>query len=252
MIYTKINIIALNLWFYLWAPFVLLVALLIFVPFVTIIRIFNKRKAIFYFRKAINLYGRAVTLTAWPWIKIKLHNIPEMSGVPYVIVENHTSSFDPFIQGVLPFEIVQSAKGWALRFPVLGRFARWAGYIDVDDGDINELLMQAESLIDDKVSLVFFPEGTRNVTDKLSSFHSFAFSVAIDTSTAILPIITMGVADKPRKGSFFMNPGVIDMRCMNIIEPDSFKGSTPFVLKREIKAKMEERLKFYSSEVLKL
>lgn len=242
MFFRKINIIILNLWFYLWAPFVLLGALLIFVPFVTIIRIFSKRKTMFYFRKAINLYGRAVTLTAWPWIKIKLHDIPKMSGVPYVIVENHTSSFDPFIQGVLPFEIVQSAKGWALRFPLLGRFARWAGYIDVDGGDSDELLQQAKRLIDDEVSLVFFPEGTRNVTDKLSSFHSFAFSVAIDTSTPILPIITMGVADKPKKGSFIMNPGVIDMRCMDIIEPDSFKDFTPFVLKKEIKAKMEEFL----------
>ena len=190
-----------------------------------------------HFRRSINLYGRAVTLTAWPWIRLKFRNTPPLDGVPYIFVENHTSSFDPFVQGILPYEIIQSAKGWALRFPILGRFAKWAGYIDVDsDGD--KIVQKAKKLLNDKVTLVFFPEGTRNTDKTLRPFHSAAFRIAIETKTPIVPVIITGIADKPKKGSFIMHPGVIDIRCLEIIPPEKFKNKTPFVLKKEIREKM--------------
>jgi 1-acyl-sn-glycerol-3-phosphate acyltransferase len=234
-----LNTISLNLWFYFWAPFVVFACLIIFVPFVTMVRIFNPARVMYYFRRSINLYGKAVTLTGWPWIRVKLHDLPSHDNIPYVFVENHASSFDPFVQGVLPYEIVQSARGWALRFPVLGRFARWAGYIDVDNSDGDQLIEKAKKLLNEKVSIVFFPEGTRSTDGTLGAFHSAAFRIAIETATPMVPVIITGIADKPAKGSFIMHPGVIDINFMNVIIPENFKGKTSFVLKKEIRAKME-------------
>ena len=233
------NIITLNLWFYFWAPFVVFACLLIFVPFVTMIRIFNPGKVMYHFRRSINLYGKAVTLTGWPWIRVKLHNLPSYNDTPYIFVENHTSSFDPFVQGVLPYELVQTARGWALRFPIIGRFARWAGYIDVDNSDGNQLVAKAKKLLNDKVSIVFFPEGTRSTDGTLGSFHGAAFRIAIETETTIVPVIITGIVDKPKKGSFIMHPGVIDIRCMEVVPPEKFKDKKPFVLKKEIREKMD-------------
>ena len=244
-----INTILLNIWFYCWAPFVLLVCLLTFVPFVTMVRICNPKRVMHYFRRSINLYGKAVTLTGWPWIRVKFRNAPPMDGVPYIFVENHASSFDPFVQGVLPYEIVQSARGWALRFPILGRFARWAGYIDVDsDGD--QIVEKAKKLLEDRVTLVFFPEGTRSVDGSLGSFHGAAFRIAIESGTPLVPVIISGIADKPAKGSFLMHPGVIDIRCLEIIPPEKFKDKTPFALKKEIKELMEKEIKHQMLEAI--
>ena len=137
----------------------------------------------------------------------------------------------------MPYEIVQTARGWALRFPILGRFARWAGYIDVDsDGD--RILAKAKVILNEKASIVFFPEGTRSTDGTLGPFHGAAFRIAIETETPIVPVIITGIADKPAKGSFIMHPGVIDIKCMEIIKPEAFKNKTPFVLKKEIKIQM--------------
>lgn len=181
-------------------------------------------------------------LTGWPWIKVKVSNPPPENESPYIFVENHASSFDPFVQGVLPYEIVQSARGWALRFPILGRFARWAGYIDVDN-DGEQIVEKGKKLLKDNVSLVFFPEGTRSVDGSLGPFHGVAFRLAVETETPIVPVVISGIADKPAKGSFIMHPGVIDIRCLEVMSPKDFRDKTPFVLKKEIKERMEKEIK---------
>lgn len=234
--------LSLNIWFYFWAPLVVLLCILIFVPFVSMVRIFNSKRVMYYFRRSINLYGKSVTLTGWPWIRVKLINAPSLKNVPYIFVENHTSSFDPFVQGVLPYELVQSARGWALRFPILGRFARWAGYIDVDNVDGDQLVEKAKILLQEKVSLVFFPEGTRSIDGSLGPFHSAAFRIAIETKTPIVPVIITGIADKPAKGSFIMHPGVINIRCLKTIKSEDFADKTPFALKKEVRIKMEKEM----------
>ena len=232
---------SLNIWFYFWAPFVLLTCLVTFVPFVAFVRIFSPARVMYYFRRSISFYGRAVTLTGWPWIRVKCHNAPEMRGIPYIFVENHASSFDPFVQAVWPYEVVQSARGWALKFPVLGRFARWAGYIDVDE-DSEGIVDKGKKLLKNKVSLVFFPEGTRSIDGDLGPFHGVAFRLAVETKIPLVPVIIDGIADKPAKGSLIMHPGVINIRCLDVIHPESFKDKTPFALKKEIKALMANEI----------
>jgi len=233
-----LNITALNVWFYFWAPFVVTACLLIFIPFVSIVQIFKPKRAMHYFRRSINIYGKAVTLTAWPWIRVKLNNAPSLNNAPYIFVENHTSSFDPFVQGFLPYEIVQSARGWALRFPVLGRFARWAGYIDVESAG-TQILEKAKILLKNNVTLVFFPEGTRHTDGLLGGFHGVAFRIAIETSTPIVPLIISGISNKPSKGSFIMHPGMITMTCLPVIQAEEFQDKTSFALKKEVRKIME-------------
>jgi 1-acyl-sn-glycerol-3-phosphate acyltransferase len=236
-------IFTLNLWFYFWAPFVLFASLLIYIPFVTFIRIFFPRQTMRCFRRCINLYGKSVAMTAWPWIRIRVSGIPAQEGAPYVFVENHTSSFDPFVQGFLPFELVQAARGWALRLPVLGFFARWAGYIDVDSMGSELILEHSAKLLESGVSIVFFPEGTRRSSNEgLGPFHSTSFRVACAASASVVPVVVKGIADKPRKGSFVMKPGLIEICCLPPIKPNLTLENPHFELKKRARSSMEVAL----------
>jgi len=174
---------------------------------------------------------------------MSFHNLPPVSESPYIFVENHTSSFDPFVQGFLPYELVQAARGWALSLPVLGLVAKFAGYLDVDAMPGEKLLQKAEKLIKDGVSVVFFPEGTRYVGEEMGPFHSTAFRVAVATENAIVPVIITGIEDKPKKGSLLMRPGRIDIYCLPTILPEEFKGLSHRSLKKLVREKMAEFLK---------
>ena len=234
------SIALLNLWFYFWAPFVLAASLLIYIPFVTFVRLFFPAKTMKCFRRCINLYGKSVALTAWPWIRVRLSGIPPIEGAPYVFVENHTSSFDPFVQGFLPFELVQAARGWALRLPVLGFFARWAGYIDVDAMSPEDVMARSARLLESGVSIVFFPEGTRRSEEEgLGPFHGTAFRVACANSATVVPVLVSGIADKPRKGSLLMRPGLIEITCLDPISSDPSAENAQFELKKRARASIE-------------
>ena len=232
----------LNVWFYFWAPFVLLGSLLIYTPCVAFIRIFRPSRTMFYFRKSINLYGKAVGLTAWPWIRIRVHNLPPVESAPYIFIENHRSSFDPFVQGFLPYELVQAARGWALHLPILGLVAKFAGYLDVDDMPGEVLIEKAEALLNQGVTVVFFPEGTRYTGEGMGPFHSTSFRVAVNTKKNIVPVIIKGIEDKPRKGSLIMHPGRIDIYCLDVITPDEYSDLSHLALKKMVRKKMEEKL----------
>jgi 1-acyl-sn-glycerol-3-phosphate acyltransferase len=236
-------ILTLNLWFYFWAPFVLFASLLIYIPFVTFTRVFFPAKAMRCFRRCINLYGKSVAMTAWPWIRVRVSGIPSREGAPYVFVENHTSSFDPFVQGFLPFELVQAARGWALRLPVLGFFAKWAGYIDVDSMSSEIILDHSAKLLESGVSIVFFPEGTRRSPDEgLGPFHGTSFRVACAASATVVPVVVKGISDKPRKGSLVMNPGLIEIVCLPPVKSDPNSENPHFEMKKRVRASIEAAL----------
>ncbi len=195
----------------------------------------------YYFRKCMTIYGKSVVFTCWPWIKVSLHNLPA-EETPYVFVENHTSSFDPFVQSLLPFQLVQAAKGWTLRFPVLGFIARLAGYLDVDKLEGKMLLEKTEKLLRDGVSVIFFPEGTRNTEVEMGPFHGIAFRAAFDTGTTVVPVIITGIADKPHKGSLIMHPGKVDIYCLKPIRKEEYKNLSHLSLKKMTRERMEEFL----------
>ena len=238
----SILVSTLNIWFYFWAPVVLLLSLIVYTPFVATVRVFSRRKAMFFFRRCINLYGKSVALTAWPWIRIKVYNLPRGKEAPYIFVENHTSSFDPFVQGFLPVELVQAARGWALSLPVLGLVAKFAGYLDVDALDAEEFMMNARKLLDEGVSIVFFPEGTRYPGPEMGPFHSTAFRLAAETGTPVVPVIISGISDKPRKGSLVMHPGIIEIYCLSPVFPEKNRKQSHMTLKKKIRRMMEDQI----------
>jgi 1-acyl-sn-glycerol-3-phosphate acyltransferase len=115
----------------------------------------------------------------------------------YVVTSNHTSYLDiPTLAVKLPMFINFMAKIELARIPVFGIFFRTID-IAVDRKNIRHSVwafQQAkEQLVNDKRSIVIFPEGTIPTTvPKMGRFKEGAFRLAIETQTPLLPVTIIG------------------------------------------------------------
>jgi len=195
------------------------------------------------FRRAISLYGWIVHVLPYPLIRIDyVDTEPTTNRGPLIFVCNHRSSSDPFLLWCLPFEFVQVAKDWPFRLPVLGRYARWAGYLSVTEMPFEEFSRRASRLIANDVCLVGFPEGTRSGSPRMGNFHSALFRVAMETRCAIVPVCISGTEHVPRRGSLLLRPTVIRIRKLAAILPTEFSDMNAFQLKNRVRSAMVDPL----------
>jgi 1-acyl-sn-glycerol-3-phosphate acyltransferase len=80
----------------------------------------------------------------------------------------------------------------------MGWFMFHAGYIPLRRGDKSSIvncMQRARKYIDDGVSVLFFPEGTRSKDGEVQSFKAGAFKLAIEAGVDILPLGITGTAN---------------------------------------------------------
>lgn len=194
-------------------------------------------------RRAISLYGRVVTLLPFPMIRVRYEDhVEDDPEGPFIIVSNHRSASDAFLMCVLPLEAVQVVNTWPFRIPVLGLFAKAAGYLNVRTMPHDEFFRKAGKLIQEGVSLIFFPEGTRSGRREMGNFHGSAFRLALQEKVPIVPLCLSGNENIPRKGTLVLRPGTIRVRRLPAVRWEEFKDMTPFVLKNHVREIIRKEL----------
>lgn len=153
--------------------------------------------------------------------------VPANVRKPYVVVSNHESNFDPFLLSYLPWEMKYLSKKALFRIPIFG-WSMWiVGDVAVNRSDKDsrgDALEGCRRVLRKRVSVLFFPEGTRSRTDELLPFRNGAFRLAIEEGVDILPLGMAGTRDALPKGTWIIRPargGVV------IGEPISTAGLTP-------------------------
>jgi 1-acyl-sn-glycerol-3-phosphate acyltransferase len=136
--------------------------------------------------------------------------------------------------GILPYELVQIVNVWPFRIPVLGFYAKLAGYLNIRMMHPDQFMEQASKLLKDGVSIVFFPEGTRSTSGKMGNFHGSAFRLALSSKASIVPLCLSGSEYTPPKGSPLLHPGIVRVRSLPSIHFDEYKDLTAFALKNRV------------------
>lgn len=142
-------------------------------------------------------------------MKIKVHgkNILE-SSQPCVYVCNHQNYFDMVVFGsVFPAHTVAIGKKELKWIPFFNLYFAGAGNFFVDRKNRTKafeiLAKTLNRLKEEKVSILFFPEGTRNWKGKqLLPFKKGAFHLAIQAQLPIVPVV---IADSSRISSLDVN-----------------------------------------------
>lgn len=145
----------------------------------------------------------------------------------YVIVANHQSMADIVLLFQTRLQFKWIAKDSLFRIPFLGWCLFLAGHVRLARSSLSSIrraYRKASAWIDDGVSVMFFPEGTRNAADEVGVFRKGAFKLAREKRVAVLPVAIQGTARAMPKGAWLPIPsGTIRMMVLPCLESDDFQ-----------------------------
>ena len=155
---------------------------------------------------------------AWSWLILATTGVSvEVRGlaqlVPrktYIFVSNHQSIYDiPVIFASLPYQLRIIAKDSLGRFPFLGWHLRRTGHLLVDrrNPDRTGILRRWKALVEQGLSLIIFPEGTRSASGRVGVFKAGSFLLAIEARLPVVPLSVDGTRRVMRKGELTTRPG---------------------------------------------
>jgi 1-acyl-sn-glycerol-3-phosphate acyltransferase len=234
--------------------FVLFVGfMLIVLPFVAVAAIFGRVTGGNIISKLCRFWANSIFFLAG----IRQTNIylaPHDTKKRYVFVSNHISYIDPpaIIKAISNQNFRILGKYEMTKFPLFGFIYRNATVM-VDRSSARnraKSIHQLKKVIAKNISIVIFPEGTFNETNKpLKKFFDGAFRIAIETQTPIKPILLLDTHDRlDYKTLFSLNPGRSRVIFLDEIPVEGLTMKEVKVLKDKVHKAMEEKLLFYKAD----
>jgi 1-acyl-sn-glycerol-3-phosphate acyltransferase len=118
-------------------------------------------------------------------------------GKVYVIVLNHSAMVDIPMLYWVPLNFRWVSRDGILKIPFIGQFMLLHGDILIPrDKPRQAVAMMMNDgrmwLVDRKVNVAIFPEGTRSKTGEIGQFKTGAFALAKEAGVGILPVVLGG------------------------------------------------------------
>lgn len=177
--------------------------------------------------------------------------------LPVVYVGNHQSALDVITYAVLPYErVVAVGKKEIARIPFVGFIFKACGNIFIDRQNRDSAMKTMKSVADEirsrKVSVVMYPEGTRNRTGVgLLPFKKGAFHLAIEAQVPIVPIVCSSLRNvQPRVGGP-VRPGHIIIRSLDPISTSGMTLNDVEPLLARVRELMEKNLQEVTEQAWK-
>lgn len=160
---------------------------------------------------------------------------------PFVILCNHQSSWETIFLYKLIYPVSPILKKELLRIPFWGWAMALQKPIALDRSKPREagryLMRKGAERLAEGYSLVIFPEGTRAAPGELKRFSKGGSKLAVDTNTAVLPIVHNAGHFWPR--GIIKHPGTVSVK---IGSPISAEGKTSEQLTSEVEEWMKANL----------
>ncbi len=237
-------------------------ALITFVAIMLLILPFAFLAGFFGRIKGGNMILRLCMLWADAWLPLifiyfkKIYEAPHDKSKQYIFVSNHISYIDSAVlvkayrQPIRPLGKVEMSK-----VPLFG-FIYKKAIVAVDRSSPENRARSVrilKSIISKGISVLVFPEGTFNTTDKpLKDFYDGAFRVAIETQTAIKPVLFLDNYDRMHYSSIFsMTPGRCRIVYLEEVPVYGLKPEDVTALKQKVYAIMEKKLLDYKAPWIK-
>jgi 1-acyl-sn-glycerol-3-phosphate acyltransferase len=113
------------------------------------------------------------------------------------------------------------SKAELFRIPIMGWMMWLAGDVPVKRGvgpSALEAMARCRQALDNHVSVMIFPEGTRSKTAELLPFKDGAFRLAIEAGVPILPLAVSGTATALRKHDWRFGRSDAEVRVLEPVE----------------------------------
>ena len=207
----------------IWAWLVLVVCIVLWFPLLAVVRLltapFDRGRYIpgRIFRKI----GPAMATLNPLWRFRYSGTMPKDPRRPFVVVSNHESFTDILLISHLPWEMKWLSKAELFRIPIMGWMMWLVGDIPVKRGfgpSALEAMARCRTALDNRVSVMIFPEGTRSKTSELLPFKDGAFRLAIEAGVPILPLAVSGTATALRKHDWRFGQSDAEVRVLEPVE----------------------------------
>jgi 1-acyl-sn-glycerol-3-phosphate acyltransferase len=123
----------------------------------------------------------------------------------YVITANHQSLADIVVIYKTRMQFKWVAKESLFNVPFIGWCLSLGRHIKLargEFGSIKKIYREAATWLRQDMSVLFFPEGTRSLTDSMNEFQNGAFKLAIKEKRPVLPISIQGTREAIPKGDW--------------------------------------------------
>lgn len=194
----------------------------------------------------------AGAVTRWTWgvghffvhplWRVRITGRERLGGRGRILVANHQSMLDIPALFQLPVSLKLTARPGVFALPVYGQMARFGGHLVIDpEEDLDALLTRVRHLLDQGISVVIFPEGTRGNGAKLLDFRRGAFELAIRVDAEVQPVVIRGTINAMEHGTAFSRVFRPQIE-LHVLAPLSPVGATRRSLARDARAAMEATL----------
>ncbi len=164
----------------------------------------------------------------------------------YVIISNHSNMLDIVVTGGginHPFKPL--FKKEFFKIPIMGWVIGVLG-LPVDRSSEESRRKSYQQMIDtiqSGISVLIFPEGTRNrSTQPLKPFYNGAFRLAIQSQHPILPIVISGIKELQPVDTFRLYPGTIRVKFLSPMKSTEYQLKESEKFKTEVFVRMEKEL----------
>ncbi|MRR18656.1 1-acyl-sn-glycerol-3-phosphate acyltransferase [bacterium] len=171
----------------------------------------------------------------------------------YIIVPTHQSMLDIVFFNMLRHRLRWVSKVEVFRAPLVGWEMRMVKYIEVVRGNKSSVIKMMEKCVEslqEGISIVIFPEGTRSLTGAIGKFKTGAFQLAVKTDKPLLPVLIDGTGEiLPKKGGIiFRNRRIVRIRVLDPIFPGQFGTGDPEELAARVHSLMVTAMEEMRSE----
>jgi 1-acyl-sn-glycerol-3-phosphate acyltransferase len=149
------------------------------------------------------------------------------AGRSCIFMCNHVSNLDPpVVMPAIPGRFAVLLKAELMRIPVLGTAMRLAMFVPVERGGRRDAaqatVAAAAKALNAGLHILVYPEGTRSLDGRLSTFKKGPFFLATQTGAPIIPVAISGTQRMMKKGSAWITPGVAKVQMLALIEPKDY------------------------------
>ena len=222
------------------------ITILVFAPLVVIFKLIGGKTFQWFLGRSYYLIPRILFYPCFIWFKVIGKDKIDPSK-QYIIVSNHRTYIDIFANpAASPMHFKYLAKDEIRRVPFVGWVAsNFCVFVNRSDKKSRgKVIAQMQEAIKDGDSILIYPEGTRNKTDKpLINFHDGAFRLAIASKTplAVQTVINSDKLNSPTN-MFDLFPGEVTCIWDEPIDTGEMTFDDIPRLKTQVKALMEANL----------
>ncbi len=193
----------------------------------------------------------------WSWlilttcgVKVSLSGLENLErNRNYIFAANHQSIYDiPILFAWLPFSFRILYKKSLNRVPFMGWHLFFCGHISVDRSNpvrARQSLERAAKRIQQGISVVIFPEGTRNANGSIGRFKQGSFLLAIKSGVPVVPVTISESWRIMKRGEVTVRPGTVSVHVERPIPVEGLSEDAAVELAREVR---ETVVRHYQSE----